>query len=118
MNNRRPSTPLHMYAAKYYNESKVQTTENSDTFAIPALNYTSDKNASCSFADEMCKSSTGNLLFDAGNIDSLDHLGLMNIPRFTMRHHTHCAPPNTYMARWRAFSILGCIFLRSGRFSR
>jgi len=83
------------YATKCYHNTKVQGTESCNKFTISTLPYTSNKNASCPFAEEMCKSNTGNLLLDSGYLDSLDHLGLIKGPRFAIRYYTHCAPLNT-----------------------
>jgi len=83
------------YATQCYRETDVQQTENCGTFITSTLPYTSVRNASCPFAEEMYKSSTGNLLLDSGTLDSLDHLGWTKGPRFTLRHRSHCAPLNT-----------------------
>ena len=75
--------------------STERLAESCGAFVKSSLPFTSDKNASCPFSEEMCKSSTRNLLLDSGDIDSLSHLGLNTGPRFIMRHQSHCAPLNT-----------------------
>ncbi|KAF2623612.1 hypothetical protein BU25DRAFT_400704, partial [Macroventuria anomochaeta] len=66
-----------------------------DKFAQADLPYTIYRNASCPFAPELCQSSFGNLLLDAGNIDSVRHLGLNAGPSFSLRYRTHCPPLKT-----------------------
>jgi hypothetical protein len=83
------------YAMQCYREGGVPRPQGCDIFTKSALPYTSDTNASCPFAKEMCQSSTGNLLLDSGDLDSFDHLGFNTGPRFLLRHQTHCAPLNT-----------------------
>lgn len=83
------------YATQCYVEAGISKAEACGTFALSALPYTSDRNASCPFASEICKSNVGNILLDSGVLDSLLHLGLNSGPRFTLRHRTHCAPLET-----------------------
>lgn len=84
------------YATECYGQPDVQRTERCETFVRPTLPYKSDRNASCPFAEEMCKSSSDNLLIDSGKLDSSDHLGLNKGPRFTVRYQSHCAPLKTH----------------------
>ncbi|KAH7083074.1 hypothetical protein BKA63DRAFT_502200 [Paraphoma chrysanthemicola] len=77
------------YATKCYHN---KTNAECDKFAYPALPYTSDRNARCPFAPEMCKLAYDNLVLDTGKVDSVKHLGLNRGPRFTLRYRTHCGP--------------------------
>jgi hypothetical protein len=92
---RQKLTEFTMYAKQCYGEARVPLPKGCDTFVASVLPYTLNLNASCPFANEMCKSTTGNLLLDSGDLNSLDHLGLNLGPRFLLRHQTHCAPLNT-----------------------
>ncbi|OAG01385.1 uncharacterized protein CC84DRAFT_190654 [Paraphaeosphaeria sporulosa] len=83
------------YSTQCYREGDTSQNELCETFATSTLPFTSDRNASCPFAGEICKSATGNILLDSGVLDSHLHLGLNRGPRFTLRHQTHCAPLNT-----------------------
>lgn len=78
-----------LYASSCYNS---KTAVDCEKFVQSSLPYTSDRNASCPFASELCKMSYGNLLLDTGDLDSVKHLGLNRGPRFTLRYRTHCAP--------------------------
>ena len=83
------------HASQCYNGTRLQRVGSCNTFTKPTLPFTSDTNASCPFAEEICESSTGNLLLDSGNLGSDTHLGLNAGPRFTLRHKTPCAPLRT-----------------------
>jgi hypothetical protein len=84
------------YATECYGEAWHPQSEVCGTFTQPRLPYTSDRNASCPFALELCKSATGNLLLDSGELDSSHYLGLNIGPPLTVRQRTHCAPLKTY----------------------
>ncbi|KAF2014548.1 hypothetical protein BU24DRAFT_482050 [Aaosphaeria arxii CBS 175.79] len=63
-------------------------------YVKPWIQSTVDRNASCPFAESICKSQTGNIRLDSGFIDSHHDLGI-NRPqdeRFQMRFVTQCAP--------------------------
>ena len=83
------------YARQCYLENGAPRPASCDTFPVPVLPYRITTNASCRFADEMCKSSTANLILDTGTLYSSDHFGLNTGPRFTVQSKTHCAPLNT-----------------------
>jgi hypothetical protein len=87
------------YATQCY---RNETNVGCDKFVYPALPYTSDRNAICPFAPEMCKLAYDNLLLDTGEVDSVKHLGLNKGPRFTLRYRTHCAP---LVTRGYVFSV-------------
>lgn len=80
------------YASHCYRNDGTSSTRACDSFVVPRLSYTSDRNASCPFGHDICKSKFGNLLLDSGALDSIQDLGLNTGPRFTIRHTTHCAP--------------------------
>ena len=80
------------YATQCYRDDGIPLTEACDSFAVPRLRYTSDRNASCPFGCDICKSNFGNILLDSGALDSIQDLGLNAGPHFTVRHATHCAP--------------------------
>ena len=77
------------YATQCYSSQQADYCER---FTQTTLAYTSELNASCPFAAEMCKSAFGNILLDSGDIDSMQHLGINKGPRFTVSYRTHCAP--------------------------
>ncbi|EMD67266.1 hypothetical protein COCSADRAFT_188049 [Bipolaris sorokiniana ND90Pr] len=83
------------YAMQCYHRGDTIQNELCETFARPKLPFTSDRNASCPFAGEICKSDFGNILLDSGLLHSQVHLGLNQDPQFTLRHQTHCAPLKT-----------------------
>lgn len=64
-------------------------------FISQSLPYHVDKHASCPFQEEICKLVNDNLLLESGVIDSVEHLGLNDGPRFTVHHWMHCAPLET-----------------------
>ncbi|KAH7093216.1 hypothetical protein FB567DRAFT_575963 [Paraphoma chrysanthemicola] len=77
------------YATQCYHN---KTNAGCDKFAYPSLPYTSDRNARCPFAPEICKLAYDNLVLDTGEVDSVKHPGLNRGPRFTLRYRTHCGP--------------------------
>ncbi|KAF9697639.1 hypothetical protein EKO04_004170 [Ascochyta lentis] len=87
--NARKSSEDLLYATQCYRHNK---TEDCAKFVHQVLPYSSDINASCPFAPEMCKMAYGNLHLDTGTLDSVYHLGLNRGPRFTLQYRTHCAP--------------------------
>ncbi|XP_014559796.1 hypothetical protein COCVIDRAFT_35075 [Bipolaris victoriae FI3] len=83
------------YAIQCYHGGNIVKNELCETFVIPTLPFTSDRNASCPFSGGICKSDVGNILLDSGVLHSQIHLGLNQNPQFTLRHRTHCAPLKT-----------------------
>ncbi|KAH8585616.1 hypothetical protein B0O99DRAFT_696297 [Bisporella sp. PMI_857] len=83
------------YATQCYGKAGHLKSGSCGKFVASTLPYTSNRNASCPFAEELCKYNTGNLLLESGDLDSLNHLGLNIAPRFVLRYRTHCAPLNT-----------------------
>jgi hypothetical protein len=83
------------YATQCYNRTGNLPASECDKFALPRLPYTSDKNADCPFAKELCRTDMGNLVLDTGKLDSLSHLGINTGPRFSLQYRTHCAPLET-----------------------
>ncbi|KAJ8110926.1 hypothetical protein OPT61_g6357 [Boeremia exigua] len=77
------------YATRCYHKQQANLCAK---FTRPALNYSSNKDAPCPFAGDICKSSSANIILDSGNIDSLNDLGLNSGPRFLMSYRIHCAP--------------------------
>lgn len=78
----------------YTNETKRG---DCNVFVKPRLEATVDRNASCPFDPEICQSSTQNILFDSGFLDTHEDFGA-NIPpdlRFSYRRTLHCAPLKT-----------------------
>ncbi|KAH9879753.1 hypothetical protein J1614_001776 [Plenodomus biglobosus] len=83
------------YATQCYRGGDIVQNELCEIFVSRTLPFISERNASCPFAKEVCKSDFGNILLDSGIIDSRLHLGLNQNPQFTLRHRTHCAPLKT-----------------------
>jgi hypothetical protein len=83
------------YATQCYRGGDYAQNELCETFARPSLPFTLERNASCPFAGEICKSDFGNILLDSGILNSQSHLGLNQNPQFTLRSRTHCAPLKT-----------------------
>lgn len=82
------------YALRCYNGNATQTDEDCAPYVQAKLKTTVNRNASCPFSSEMCKSQTGNLIVDTGYLDSNTDLGI-NAPqknRFQMRFVHQCAP--------------------------
>jgi hypothetical protein len=79
------------YAAQCYGQTKGAC----DMFVSQSLPYQMNKNASCPFQEKICKLAKNNLLLEADAIDSVEHLGLNDVPRFTVHHRMHCAPLET-----------------------
>ncbi|KAF2262432.1 hypothetical protein CC78DRAFT_618493 [Lojkania enalia] len=61
-------------------------------FAKTRLNYRIDRNATCPFENEMCRTEFGNVLLETGFLDSNEHFGINFEPRFQYRLRQHCAP--------------------------
>ncbi|OCL08920.1 hypothetical protein AOQ84DRAFT_388517 [Glonium stellatum] len=63
-------------------------------YVKPNLPITLDANASCPFAEEMCKTKSNNLILDTGYLDSHHDLGINAPPkdRFQLRFVHQCAP--------------------------
>jgi hypothetical protein len=89
------SVDFFTYGAQCYPNNGSSSLDACGTFVASMLPYTTDTNAPCPFEEEMCKSPTGNILLDSGELDSYKHLGFNAGPRFTLRHSTHCAPLNS-----------------------
>ncbi|KAH7113242.1 hypothetical protein B0J11DRAFT_595485 [Dendryphion nanum] len=86
------STAYSNHALQCYTD--VANPEDCRMYAKPWITTTINRNATCPFADTMCKSKTGNMVIDSGYIDSNYDLGI-NRPedeRFQMRYVHHCAP--------------------------
>lgn len=79
------------YAAQCYGQTKGAC----DMFISQSLPYHVDKHASCPFQEKICKLANDNVLLETGAIDSVEHLGLNDGPRFTVHHWMHCAPLKT-----------------------
>ena len=67
---------LQCYSAGNGNASTTTAAEDCHPYAQASLKTTVDRNASCPFSDEMCKSQTRNLIIDTGYIDSGEDLGI------------------------------------------
>lgn len=64
------------------------------TFPVNKLPLTVTSNATCPFAEGMCRTNDSNIIVDSGLLDSRDHFGL-NAPenhRMQWRMVMHCAP--------------------------
>lgn len=79
------------YAAQCYGRTKGAC----DMFVSQSLPYQMNKHASCPFQEKICKLAKDNLLLETDAIDSVEHLGLNDGPRFTVHHRMHCAPLKT-----------------------
>ena len=64
------------------------------TFVKQNLSLSVERNATCPFAETMCKSKNGNIKIDTGLIDTQDALGVNTPPndRVFFRNSLHCAP--------------------------
>ncbi|KAF1951516.1 hypothetical protein CC80DRAFT_528262 [Byssothecium circinans] len=82
------------YALQCYSSNKTSAAEDCQPYARASLKTTVDRNASCPFSKEMCKSQEKNLIIDTGYIDSSKDLGINAAPenRFQYRFVHHCAP--------------------------
>ncbi|KAH6614799.1 hypothetical protein C7974DRAFT_442811 [Boeremia exigua] len=69
------------YAAQYYNQKKGACY----MFISQSLPHQANPHASCPFQEKIYTS----------GIDSVEHLGLNDGPRFTVHHRMHCAPLET-----------------------
>lgn len=83
------------YATQCYGEDDAAGSELCETFIRSTLPFTANRNASCPFSGNICKSDFGNILLDSGELHSRVHLGLNQDLQFTLRYKTHCAPLNT-----------------------
>ncbi|KAH7397396.1 hypothetical protein BKA66DRAFT_566504 [Pyrenochaeta sp. MPI-SDFR-AT-0127] len=83
------------YAMQCYPPADANLVAGCSTFIQPTLPHTMDTNASCPFADEICKSAEGNLALDSGLLDSYKHLGMNKGPRVLIRQKMNCAPLTT-----------------------
>lgn len=82
------------YALQCYNGNLSTSADDCQPYIQAKLKATVTRNASCPFANEMCKSQTDNLIIDSGFIDSHKDLGI-NAPsenRFQLRMVHQCAP--------------------------
>lgn len=80
------------YASQCYQVDDDARPDSCRVMTIPAVPITVDGNASCPFAPEMCKHSSGNLRLDTGVLDSYTHFGMNAGPRLTMQVTERCAP--------------------------
>jgi hypothetical protein len=86
------STAYTNYAMQCY--SNVSNSEDCHLYVKPHITTSVTRNASCPFAEEMCKSKDSNIIVDTGFMDSHHDLGI-NSPlneRFQLRYVHHCAP--------------------------
>lgn len=80
------------YALQCYTDAS--NSEDCNLYTKPRMPLKVQRNATCPFADKMCKSQTDNMLVDTGYLDSHSDLGI-NAPhseRFEMRYVYQCAP--------------------------
>jgi hypothetical protein len=85
------------YVQDCYTHDNSSVKKHCNQFVQPTLPYTADRNAPCPFADDICKSQTGNIRLDSGLVDSHWDLGL-NAPadkRIQLRQIMECAPLKT-----------------------
>ncbi|KAF2275861.1 uncharacterized protein EI97DRAFT_442849 [Westerdykella ornata] len=82
------------YALQCYSNDHASMSENCRYFVKPKLPYTVDRNASCPFAEQLCKLKDGNIVMDTGFLDSHYDMGLNAPPkhRFKIRNRVACAP--------------------------
>ncbi|KAF2634384.1 hypothetical protein P280DRAFT_554619 [Massarina eburnea CBS 473.64] len=82
------------YALQCYTRNSTAAAENCHPYAQTSLKTTIDRNSTCPFSKEMCKSQSKNLFIDTGYIDSNKDLGINAAPsdRFHYRFVHHCAP--------------------------
>jgi hypothetical protein len=85
-----------VYGQKCYNNLTTDT-DGCNLYIKPQLPLFSDRNASCPFKNNICKSETGNLVLDTGYLDSNADLGINAPPneRFQVRFVHQCAPIKT-----------------------
>ncbi len=86
------ATSYSQYSLRCY--TNRSTADDCNLYIKPHLPTIIDRNASCPFAPEMCKSQTGNLVIDSGFLNSHYDLGINSAPedRFLFRMVHHCAP--------------------------
>ncbi|KAF2655639.1 hypothetical protein K491DRAFT_678705 [Lophiostoma macrostomum CBS 122681] len=86
------STAYTNYAMQCY--SNATNSEDCHLYVKPRIATSVIRNASCPFAEEMCKSKDGNIIVDSGLMDSHYDLGINSPPheRFQLRYVHHCAP--------------------------
>lgn len=80
------------YALQCYTDAL--NSEDCSQYVKPRLPITLHTNASCPFADNMCKSRSDNIILDTGYLDSHNDLGINAPPkdRFQLRFVHQCAP--------------------------
>lgn len=83
------------YAYNCYQNQPSSNPKDCNTYIKTTLPYTKEFNATCPFDEEICISSKQNLWLDTGLLDSYQHLGLNEGPRFQLRLARHCAPLTT-----------------------
>ncbi|KAI0382083.1 hypothetical protein F5Y04DRAFT_288225 [Hypomontagnella monticulosa] len=82
------------YAQQCYSESGLSSSIGCNSFVRQKLPFSIVNNATCPFADSICRSRDSNILLDTGLIDTHTDLGV-NSPvseRFKYRMTLHCAP--------------------------
>ena len=85
------------YAQRCYSGSSESESAGRDSctpFVQKKISSEIDRNASCPFAEKICRKKNGNIRIDVRQIDSQTDIGL-NLPadlRFTLRKVTTCAP--------------------------
>lgn len=80
------------YASDCYQTNATARPDSCNVMTIPSVPVQVDSNASCPFAAEICKSTSGNILLDTGVLDSYEHFGLNAGPHVSIRVREHCAP--------------------------
>lgn len=80
------------YAYRCYRNQTEVIPADCNLYTLPTLPYSVDTNAACPFNASICKMAQGNILFDSGYLDSYEHLGLNDGPRFGLRLKRQCAP--------------------------
>lgn len=80
--------------ANYVQRCYSNTTSTCSPFVKQKMSSVVDRNATCPFAEGLCRRTYGNIKLDSGFIDTHTDLGLNAPPslRAAMRHVTHCAP--------------------------
>jgi len=84
-----------MYATDCYGAKAASNSDACKQYSRPNLEYKMDRNATCPFAADVCRSRAENLVLDTEFIDSNKHLGINRGPRFLTRTRIHCAPLKT-----------------------
>lgn len=80
------------YATQCYQIDDHSRPDSCRAMTVPALPITVNSNASCPFAENMCKQTSGNLFLDTGVLDSYTHFGLNAGPHVSVQVKEHCAP--------------------------